>query len=357
MARRPGQVLVQASHDSAEEGLAAGDRASAASATGGDRPASRGVAGLVGDVLARYTIQFVLAAFVVVLLVTNDNFGTTANLQSVLRQSAFAGIGAAAMTLLIISGAFDLSVASMLAVCGITVGKLIPEVGVPAAIVGTVGLGLLLGTLNGLVVTRLRVPAFVATLGMLYVYLAVAFIWTNDQVVIISDADFLGLGAGNVAGLPTPFVFMLGTYAVCWYLLRRTRYGRHVRAVGSNARASVVAGIAVRRVRVATFALVGVCTALAGVLLSAQLSSANGTMATGYELSVIAVVVVGGTSLNGGHGTLLGTFTGALFFAILDNALNLYGVGAYWQYVATGGVLISALGIEGLRRRIGRTPR
>jgi ribose transport system permease protein len=302
-------------------------------------------------VIARYTIEVVLVVAIIVLLLTSSDFGTSNNIDGVLRQSAFVGIGAAGMTLLIVCGAFDLSVAPMLALCGIVAGHLVGDVGLVLAIIAAVLVGGALGTLNGLIVTRLRVPAFVATLGMQYVYLAVALAWTNGQVVVITSTAFLALGAGDVLGIPTPFVFMVGTYAVCWYLFRRTRFGRQVRAVGSNPRASRVAGIPVARVKVAAFALVGVCVGLAGVLLAGLVSSADSTVATGYELKVIAAVVVGGTSLNGGRGTLVGSFTGAIFFTLVSNALDLYGVGSYWQYVATGLVLITALGVEGLRRR------
>ncbi|MBV9820172.1 MAG: ABC transporter permease [Solirubrobacterales bacterium] len=305
----------------------------------------------LATIAARYTIEVVLVVLVIVLLLTSSSFGTSDNLNGVLRQSAFVGIGAAGMTLLIVSGAFDLSVASLLAVCGIAAGKLVGDVGVVIAVVAALLLGAGLGSVNGLIVSRLRVPAFVATLGTQYVYLAIAYIWTNNQVVVVSNTTFLALGAGSIAGIPTPFLFMIGTYLVCWYLFWRTRYGRHVRAMGSNEQASLIAGVPLERVRVATFALVGVCTALAGVLLTGLVSSADGTVATGYELNVIAAVVVGGTSLNGGRGTLAGSFAGALFFTLVSNALNLYGVGSYWQYVVTGLVLVSALGVEGLRRR------
>ncbi|MFZ0041597.1 MAG: ABC transporter permease [Solirubrobacteraceae bacterium] len=311
---------------------------------------------ILSTVIAKYTIEVVVVGFVIVLLITSSDFGTHENIMGVLRQSAFVGIGAAGMTLLIVSGAFDLSVASLLALCAIAAGQLVGDVGVILAVLGALVLGGLLGTLNGLIVTRLKVPAFVATLGMQYVYLAVAYIWTNAQVVVITNTAFLALGAGNVIGLPTPFVIMIGTYAVCWYLFRRTRYGRQVRALGSNERAGLIAGVAVNRVKIATFALVGVCTALAGVLLAALVSSADGMIATGYELNVIAAVVVGGTSLNGGRGTLVGSFTGAIFFTLVSNALDLYGVGSYWQYVATGLVLVSALAVEGLRRRFRLVP-
>lgn len=306
---------------------------------------------VVKDLLGRYTIQWVVLALFVVLLLTNDSFGSLTNIQNVLRQASFVGITAAAMTLLIISGAFDLSVAGILTLCAITAGTLLPSAGLPVAILAAVVVGVVLGLVNGVVVAKVRIPAFVATLGTLYIYQAASFIWTNDQVVIISDPFFLAIGAGSLFGVPTPFLVMGFSYLVCYGILRFTRYGRFMRAIGSNEQASEVTGIPVDRVRIFTFVLVGLFTAVAGITLAALLSSANGTMATGYELNVIAVVVVGGTSLFGGRGTLLGTFTGAIFFAILNNALNLYGIGAYWQYVAVGLVLITALGVEGVRRR------
>ncbi len=302
------------------------------------------------QLLGQYTIQWMLLAAVIILGVASANFRQLPNIQNVLLQASFSGIAAAGMTLLMISGAFDLSLAGMVGLCGVVLAKSAVVIGIVPAIFVTLALGLLLGLLNGLIVTKIRIPAFIATLGLMYVYLSAALILTNGQVVGMAARSFRFLGTGQVASVPIPFLVMVVVYALTYLVLRLTKYGRYMRAVGSNEAAARAAGLPSDRVRIAAFIAVGVCTATAAVLLTAMLSSANAVMATGFELSVISVVVVGGTSLKGGQGTLLGSFTGAIFFAVIANALNMFGVDAYWQYIAVGLILIIALAIDALRR-------
>jgi ribose transport system permease protein len=316
-------------------------------ATQGDRRR----AGALANILGRYFIQLLLVLAVILLAAINQNFRQPANLANILLQASFAGIGAAGMTLLIICGAFDLSVAGLLGLCGVALAEILPTVGVVPAVIATLGLGAVLGIANGVVVTKARIPAFIATLGMMNIYLALAFIWTDAQVIPMLNRGLQGLGFHTVLGVPIAFLVMIGVYVVAYLILQYTTYGRYIRAVGSNEIASRVAGLPVDRVRVFAFVMVGVFTAVAGILLTGMLSSANAIMATGFELNVIAVVVVGGTSLAGGQGTLFGSLTGALFFTVINNSLNMFGVAAYWQYVAVGLILIFALGIEALRRR------
>jgi ribose transport system permease protein len=304
--------------------------------------------------LTKYYIQSLLLISVIILASVNPYFRTVANLENILLQASFAGIGAAGMTLLIVSGAFDLSVAGLLGLCGVLISELLPSLGPFLTFFAAILLGVLLGSLNGLVVTKLRIPAFIATLGLMNIYLALAFIWTGgSRVIAISDPGFNSLGTGALLGvLPIPFLVMIVTYLVCYGILNRSVFGRCLRAVGSSEVAGLTAGLPVDLIRILAFAIVGGCTALAGVFLAAELSSASAIMATGYELTVIAVVVIGGTSLRGGEGTLAGSFTGALFFAVISSALNILNVAAYWQYVVTGIFLISALGIQALRSYI-----
>ncbi|HZC35012.1 MAG TPA: ABC transporter permease [Chthoniobacterales bacterium] len=304
--------------------------------------------------LTKYYIQSLLVISVVVLAMVNPYFRTVGNLENILLQASFAGIGAAGMTLLIVSGAFDLSVAGLLGLCGVMISELLPSLGVGLTVLAALFLGVLLGLINGSVVTKLRIPAFIATLGMMNIYLALAFIWTQgSRVIAVSDPSFNILGTGALVGvLPIPFLVMIATYLVCYGILNRSVYGRCLRAVGSSEVAARTAGLPVDLIRILAFAIVGGCSALAGVFLAAELSSASAIMATGYELTVIAVVVIGGTSLKGGEGTLFGSFTGALFFAVISSALNILNVGAYWQYVVTGIFLISALGVQALRSYI-----
>jgi ribose/xylose/arabinose/galactoside ABC-type transport system permease subunit len=304
--------------------------------------------------LTRYYIQSLLAISVVVLAAVNPYFRTVENLENVLLQASFAGIGAAGMTLLIVSGAFDLSVAGLLGLCGVLISEVLPSLGVVLTMVAALFFGVLLGLLNGMVVTKLRIPAFIATLGMMNIYLALAFIWTQgSRVISVLDSSFTILGTGTLFGvLPIPFLMMIVTYLVCYGILNRSVYGRCLRAVGSSEIAARTAGLPVDLIRILAFAIVGGCSALAGTFLTAELSSASAIMATGYELTVIAVVVIGGTSLKGGEGTLFGSFAGALFFAVISSALNILNVGAYWQYIVTGIFLISALGVQTLRSHI-----
>jgi ribose transport system permease protein len=309
----------------------------------------------VAAFIGQYFIQFLLLLGVIILAAVNPHFRQLPNLRNVLLQASFAGISAAAMTLLMIAGAFDLSVAGLLGLCGVVLALLLPAQGVLAivpAVLAVLVLGGLLGLANGIVVTKARIPAFIATLGMMNIYLALGFMLTNAQVVPVMNSAFRTLGTGVVLGLPVPFLIMIVMYLIAYAILKYATYGRFMRAVGSNETASRTAGLPVDRVRIVAFILVGLFTALAGVLLTALLSSANAIMATGFELNVIAVVVVGGTSLTGGRGTLFGSFTGALLFSVINNALNMFGVGAYWQYVAVGLVLIVALGIEAGRKRL-----
>lgn len=319
----------------------------------------------IGDFLLKYYIQSLLVVALIVLAALNTNFRQPNNLKNILLQSSFAGIGAAGMTLLITAGAFDLSVAGILGVCGVIMATLVAPTSTALGICAALAVGVALGIINGLIVTKLRIPAFIATLGMMNVYLGLGFIWTNGQVVsvaqpaqvsqttgVVSAATpfVLTLGTGSLFGiLPVPFLVMAIVYGLCYLLFRRTHYGRFLRAVGSSEPAARTVGIPVTRIRIIAFALVAACTAIAAVLLTAELSSANAIMATGYELNVIAIVVVGGTSLQGGRGTLLGSFTGALFFAVINNALNIFGVGAYWQYVVSGVLLISAIAVQAVR--------
>lgn len=303
--------------------------------------------------LGRYNllVALVVAALVLALLV--PNFRTPGNIQNVLLQASFPGLVAAGMTLLIAGGLFDLSVGAMLAVSGVLVATVLPRTLIGTAVVLAVAAGAAMGVVNGLIVTKVGIPAFIATLAMMNIYLAVAFIWTNGEVIPITSTYFTALGTGTFLGVPLPFAAFTVICVLAYLLLYRTYFGRGLRAIGSSEDAADMAGIAVHRTKVGAFAITGAFTGLAAVFLSAVLSSANGTMATGYELNAIAIAVVGGTALRGGQGTLLGTFTGALVFAVLNNALNLLGVTSYWQYVAVGTVLIIALAAGALRRGAG----
>jgi ribose/xylose/arabinose/galactoside ABC-type transport system permease subunit len=302
----------------------------------------------------RFTILWLLIILAVVLAFTSPHFLSSGNIESILRQASFVGIAGAGMTILMVAGDFDLSIGSMLAVCSIASASAVPLLGVPGGLLAGVATGAVLALANGVIVTRLRVPTLVATLGTMYVFLALGFIVSGGSIRAVTDESYLLLNFVNIGPLPLSFVIALIVFAVCGAILHLTSFGRLVRAVGTSAPAAVAAGIPVRRVRMVAFVVVGVCVAIAGFLQTAQLSSASPTVGTGFELNVIAAVVLGGTSLSGGRGTLFGSLCGALFFAVLNNGMNLWGVGSYWQYVATGAVVIVALALDSGRKVLER---
>jgi ribose transport system permease protein len=289
------------------------------------------------------------AAILIFLAFAAPNFYGRGNIEAVLNDTAILGIGAAGMTVLIMAGAFDLSVTAIMGLAPIAALRIAGNASGPWIVLVSVLTGALLGLVNGFIITRGRVGPFVATLGTLFVFSSAAYIISDGNVLIVSSGLLLQLGEGSIGSLlPYSFLVMLAVFALCHVMLRRLHIGRWLRAAGSNLRAAHVSGIDLRWVYLAMFTLSGALTGLAGILLSGYLASAVATQAPNYNLNAIAAVVVGGTSLNGGGGTLVGTALAAFLFAAINNGLILLGVSSYWQYLATGIVLILAL-VLGLR--------
>ena len=296
----------------------------------------------------QYLAGILLLLCIVVGLIKPAFWGS-GNISNVLFQASFVGIAACGMTLLIAGGLLDLSVGGIIAVSSIAVATALPHGTVGSAILLALVIGAALGVANGLLVAFVRIPPFIATLGSLYLFLGLAFIWTQGKVIGITSKNYRHMMTGKIFGLPTPFVLLIILAVLSYFLLWRTYFGRTLRAFGSNERAASLAGLPVKRTKVLAFVFAGVCFALAGCFMAGRLASAEGNMAMGFEMDVIAAVVVGGTALRGGRGTLFGTILGSLLFAVLANALNLLRVASYWQYVLTGVVLIAAIAL-GARR-------
>lgn len=298
------------------------------------------------------TQQYLLVVLVVFALAVGwaaPNFWSTGNLSNVLFQAAFVGLAACGMTLLISGGLLDLSVGGVIAVSAIGVATVLPHTTIGGAFALALLIGAGLGLINGILVTYVKIAPFIATLGTLYLFLGIAFIWTSGSVLPISSSNFRAVTTGRLGWVPFAFLAFLALAFVIYLLLNRTFFGRTLRAFGSNERAAVLAGLPVSRTKVGVFVVAGACFALSGVFMAGRLSSAEGNMAMGFEMDVIAAVVVGGTALRGGRGTLFGTVVGSLLFAVLANSLNLLGVASYWQYVLTGAVLVAAVAV-GARR-------
>jgi ribose transport system permease protein len=292
--------------------------------------------------LSRYAIFVALGLECLVVGLAADSFLTAANLANVLRQNAFIAILAAGMTFVILTGGIDLSVGSVVGLSGVVAaGLLAAGAAMPAAIAAALGVGLAVGTVNGFAVTTLRVPAFVVTLAMMLVVRGAAFKYTDARTITGLPPAFGVLGGGAAAA-----ACMLSVFALSWLVLARTRFGRHVHAVGGNPAAAWLAGVPVERVRFVVFMVSGLTAGLAGVLVAARLNAGYPRAGEYYELDAIAAVVVGGTSLFGGRGSIWGTLAGAFFIGILNNALNLFHVSTYDQLIVKGIVLLLATSLD-----------
>lgn len=289
-----------------------------------------------------------LALLVIVSAALSDNFLTVDNILNVLRQSSINAIIAMGVTFVILTAGIDLSVGAVLALTGafagaMTASGLTPWVGVP----GTIAAGACLGAISGAFVAFGRIQAFIVTLVAMTILRGAVLVFTNGRPISIGTtpaADmFWQLGGGYWLGVPIPIYLMFFVFVLCWGVLHHTRFGRHVYAVGGGEKVARLSGINVARIKISVYAISGACAALASVVLTARLGSAQPTAGTGYELDAIAAVVIGGTSLMGGRGRIFGTLVGALVIGVLNNALNIMGVSSYFQMIAKGAVILLAV--------------
>jgi ribose transport system permease protein len=284
------------------------------------------------------------------------NFFTPVNLASVARQTAVINVMALGMTLVIISGGVDLSVGSILAFGGL-VGTLMMEKGYPIPLgiaVGVAG-GLLWGIINGVLITRLNISPFIVTLGTLGIVRGITLIISNGLPVHQIPAGFSYLGEGNLAGVPFVLWILVGCALLVHLVLEHTRLGRYTFAIGSNTEAAYYTGIDVRFYTAAVYAICGTLTGLAGMIEASRLMTGQPTAGNGYELQAIAAVVIGGGSLRGGEGSVVGTLIGAFIMGLLANGSDLLGINPYLQQAIIGATIIAAVALDELRRRMARS--
>jgi ribose transport system permease protein len=280
------------------------------------------------------------------------NFLTESNIMNIVRQSSINTVLAAGMTFVIITGGIDLSVGSILGTTAVMamVTSLDPTLGalsIPVALMG----GLIMGTLNGVMVAYIGLPPFIATLGTYTALRGAAYLLANGTTVINNDIGFEGIGNAYLGPIPWLVVIGFVVIGICWFILRKTTLGMHVYAVGGNANAARLTGIKVGMVLTFVYALSGLLSGLGGIMSASRLYSANGNLGVGYELDAIAAVVLGGTSLSGGIGSITGTLIGALIIAAMNNGMTLMGVSYFWQLVIKGCVIIIAVLIDKYRTR------
>jgi ribose transport system permease protein/AI-2 transport system permease protein len=281
-----------------------------------------------------------------------DGFATSSNLANVLRNATELGLIAAGMTLLIIQGGIDVSVGSILGVVAFAAAKLLDAGTSPVIVlVACLALGAGLGTANGVLVTAARIPPIIATLGTNNVWRAVIFILLGGQILTGIPSFSAGLESGSVAGVPTVFGVVVAVYAGLWYLLRHRVFGRTLYALGNNEEAARLAGLPVRRTQLASYALLGVLVGLAALTYTMRVPSVEVTIGQDYALLAIAAVVIGGASITGGSGTIVGTFMGVLFVSFLRNGLVVLGIPSLWEQAALGAFILLSVGADQIVHR------
>lgn len=301
-----------------------------------------------------YGIVAAFVALCVVLSMTSDAFLTWDNWTNIIRQTAINGILAIGVTFVILTKGIDLSVGSVMALSG-AVGASLATTGNPHSLWLVIpcacAVGALLGAVNGITVARWSLPPFVVTLGMLSIARGVTFIFCDGRPIPNLSESFLALGNGDVLGLPMPIVLLGLTFFAGWFTLRYTVFGRHIYAVGGSEKSARTSGVRVTRVTTLAYVISGLLAALAGLVLTARTTAALPQAGVAYELDAIAAVVIGGTSLAGGVGTLTGTLFGALIIGTINNGLDLMGVSSYYQQIVKGAIIVGAVLLDVSRRK------
>ena len=305
--------------------------------------------------LTRYGIAWVTLALFAFLAVTTGGFLRGANLRNVLDQQSLILIGAAFSTLTIIGGGFDISQAAVFITSGIVAIQALNASGsAGVAVLAGVGMGLGAGVLNGLVVAYARINSFIATLATSFLWFGAGFLISDRSILRPDSRDWADLARQRVGGLTTATWFSVVIVALAWFVLSRTKFGRHIYATGGNVEAAHLSGVNTRLVTAAVFALSGAAAGFAGTLNSARSGSALPSDDFSYVFSVIAAVVVGGTSIAGGEGAVWRTVLGALFLAFMVNGFNILQVDPIWQRVIQGIVILVAVGLDSWARRARR---
>lgn len=301
--------------------------------------------------IARYGVILGLVIIMVFFTVMKAKFLTVNNILNMLRQTSVNGLLAIGMTFVVLTGGIDLSVGSIVGASGIFAALVArSSTGLPwylAVLVG-LGVGLLLGSVNGIVVSYLKVPAFIATLGMLSIARGITFMASDAQPVPGLNKAFLKIGGGNLGPIPIPIILLIVVLIICFIVLYKTRYGRYVFATGGNPVSARVSGINVKWITCSVYMISGLLAGLAGIILTSRVTSGLAQSGEGYEVDAIAAAVIGGNSLAGGRGRLWGTIVGFLIMGVMNNGLDMMAVSSYWQLVIKGLIIIGAVMLDSL---------
>jgi ribose transport system permease protein len=305
-------------------------------------------------------ILIALALLCVALTVASPNFRTAYNLAVVVRQASFVGLVALGETLVLLLGGIDLSVGNAAGFSAIIGALMLTSLGVPAWLIipATGAFGFAIGLINGVLISWVGLNPFIVTLASGEVFAGLTLVVTKGYPVGPLGPAFTMFGNGSIATIPVPILFFLGAAAIFSWVLRYSRFGRNIYAIGGNRDAAILVGIRVRRVQAIVYGLAGLSSAIAGILYAGRMDSAEPAVGGSWLMPAITAAIIGGTSLQGGQGTIFGTVLGAILMAILANGMTLLNVSGYWERVVIGGVVLVAVLVDALRKQPGaRLPR
>lgn len=300
--------------------------------------------------MSELTTVIALIILMAVITIINSNFLTANNLLNLLLQVTSNALIAFGMTFVILTGGIDLSVGSILALSSaLTAGLLGSGMPVTLAILISLILGCILGMMNGLLISYGKLAPFIVTLATMTIFRGATLVYTNGNPITKGLSDtflFQFLGQGYIVGIPFPVIIMFIVFIILYVLLHKTAFGKSVYAIGGNEKAAYISGVKLNKVKIIIYSISGIMASISGLIITSRLSSAQPTAGASYEMDAIAAVVLGGTSLSGGKGRILGTLIGALIIGVLNNGLNIIGVSAFWQQVVKGVVILIAVLID-----------
>ena len=305
----------------------------------------------------KHMILLLLLIFWAAMIITNPAFRNVDNLLNILRESAFTGITALGMTYCIIMGDFDLSVGSMLALMAVVCVRLLNICNMWLAFILILILGVICGAFNGFIIAYLKISAFIVTLGTFYIFRAAAYIITDGKTVVYSDRFFMFLGNGSIMKMPVPFCVFVILAAAASVILRHSVYGRSVIGMGNSPKACEISGINTKFTKMSIFIILGGFTAVSAILTASRQASAGPGMAGNFHFDAITMVVLGGTSLAGGEGSIFNTVIAAVFYTSMSSCMNLYQIDTQWQRIFMGLVLLAAFSADLLKHAGGQMRR
>ena len=311
---------------------------------------------LLSKNFSNYGIPISLLIEIILFSQLSPFFFTADNILNVTLQTSIIAIIAVGMTFVILTGGIDLSVGAVVAIGGIVATSVLKmdlpfSIGFPLACIAGIAMGALSGIFAGICVTRFNITPFIVTMSLMTIWRGACYIITDGRPIWGLPEAFGFAGGGRLAGVPVPTIVMIILFALAFVILRNMRFGRHVYAVGGNKEAARLAGINTNTTLINVYLISGILSALSGILLASRMNSGQPNAGMMYELDVIAAVVVGGTSLQGGRGSVVGTFVGAMLIGVLKNGLNLMNVNSYVQQVVVGVVILAAVMLDQARRR------